>query len=202
MKPVMGIVLLVVMLLAILSIVLHQGNTPNQALSLAQDVPADPTQNSVLPPVEAKPNSPRGPIAPEIVSDTWLNSAPLSAGDLRGKVVVVEFWTFDCINCRNTIPQVRSWYSKYHDQGLLVIGAHSPEFSYEHDVTNVKNAIKDLSIPYAVALDNGFKNWNAFRVWAWPTIFIIDKQGALRFTHVGEGAYAEAEQTIVGLLKE
>jgi thiol-disulfide isomerase/thioredoxin len=201
MKPVMGIVLLVVMLLAILSIVLHQENTPNQALALAQDVPADPTQNNALP-VEAKPISLRGPIAPEIVSDTWLNSAPLAAGDLHGKVVVVEFWTFDCINCRNTIPQVRNWYNKYHDQGLVVIGVHSPEFSFEQQVTGVKNAIQDLSIPYAVALDNDFKTWNAYHVWAWPTVFIIDKQGAIRFTHVGEGAYAEAEQTIADLLKE
>ena len=199
MKPVMGIVLLVVMLLAILSIVLHQENIPNQAL--AQGVPADPSQDTALS-VETKPLSLRGPIAPEIVSDTWLNSAPLAAGDLRGKVVVVEFWTFDCINCRNTIPQVRNWYNKYHDQGLVVIGVHSPEFSFEQQVAGVKNAIQDLSIPYAVALDNDFKTWNAYHVWAWPTVFIIDKQGAIRFTHVGEGAYAVAEQTIADLLKE
>lgn len=138
MKPVMGIVLLVVMLLAILSIVLHQKNTPNQAL--AQGVPADPTQDTALS-VETKPLSLRGPIAPEIVSDACLNSAPLAAGDLHGKVVVVEFWTFDCINCWNTIPQVRNWYNMYHDQGLVVIGVHSPEFSFEQQVAGVKSAI-------------------------------------------------------------
>ncbi len=144
----------------------------------------------------------RGPVAPAIVSATWLNSAPLSTQDLRGKVVVVEFWTFDCINCRNTIPQVRSWYQMYRDQGLVVIGVHSPEFDYEHDVANLKHAIKDLKITYPVALDNDFKTWNAFHVWAWPTIFIVDKQGAIRFTHVGEGAYAQVDQTIGQLLNE
>ena len=193
--------LLVVMLLAILSIFLHQEGAPSQALARAAGVLAYAPQADALP-ADAMSSAPRGPLAPEIVSDTWLNSAPLAAGDLRGKVTVVEFWTFDCINCRNTIPQVRNWYDKYHAQGLVVIGVHSPELSFEHDVTNVKNAIVDLKIPYAVAIDNDFKNWNSFRVWAWPTVFILDKQGAIRLTHVGEGAYAEAEQTIAELLKE
>jgi thiol-disulfide isomerase/thioredoxin len=201
MKPVIGIVLLVVIFLAVLSIIMHQESMPPLALALAQGLPADPPQANASP-VDAKPVSPHGPIAPEIVSDTWLNSAPLTAGDLRGKVTVVEFWTFDCINCRNTIPQVRDWYDKYYSQGVVVIGVHSPELSFEYDLNNVKNAIHDLKIPYAVAIDNDFKNWNAFHVWAWPTIFILDKQGAIRFTHIGEGAYAEAEQTIAGLLKE
>ena len=83
-----------------------------------------------------------------------------------------------------------------------MIGVHSPELSFEYDLDNVKNAIQDLKIPYAVAIDNDFRNWNAFHVWAWPTVFILDKQGAIRFTHIGEGAYAEAEQTITALLKE
>jgi peroxiredoxin len=97
---------------------------------------------------------------------------------------------------------LRNWHNQYHEQGLVVIGIHAPEFSQERDVTNVKNAIKELNIPYAVALDNDFKNWKAFRVWAWPSMFILDKQGTIRFTHIGEGAYAESEQVIVSLLNE
>lgn len=147
-------------------------------------------------------NLPKEPIAPEIVSSTWLNSAPLLTRDLRGHVLVVEFWTYGCINCRNVIPSVRSWHEKYHDQGLIVIGVHSPEFDYEKQIDGVKRAIKELDVPYAVALDNDFKIWNSFKVWAWPTWFILDKAGHIRFTHVGEGAYTESEQTIQRLLKE
>jgi thiol-disulfide isomerase/thioredoxin len=144
----------------------------------------------------------KGPLAPAIESNTWLNSPPLSGTDLHGKVVLVDFWTFDCINCRNTLPSLIDWYDKYHDRGLVIVGVHSPEFSYEHDVANVRQAIQDLHIPYSVALDNNMTNWNAFRVYAWPTWFILDKQGAIRFSHVGEGAYAESEQTIENLLGE
>jgi hypothetical protein len=97
---------------------------------------------------------------------------------------------------------LRNWYNKYHTQGLVIIGVHSPEFPNEQEPANVADAIKRLDIPYAVALDNGFENWNAFNVWAWPSMFVLDKQGQIRFMHVGEGAYAESEQTIVSLLKE
>ncbi len=145
---------------------------------------------------------PRGPLAPAINSETWLNSAPLSPDELRGHVVLVDFWTFDCINCRNTIPYLQSWYAKYRDQGFIIVGVHSPEFSFEHDVANVKQAIQELKITYPVALDNDFHTWNAYRVYAWPTWFIVDKQGAVRFTHIGEGAYPESEQAIRQLLGE
>lgn len=145
---------------------------------------------------------PQAPIAPEIASATWLNSKPLASQDLRGHVVVVEFWTFDCINCRNVIPTVRSWHEKYQSQGLIVVGVHSPEFAYEKETDGVKRAIKELNIPYPVALDNDFKIWNSFNVWAWPSWFILDKQGRIRFSHVGEGAYTESEEEIQQLLKE
>ena len=145
---------------------------------------------------------PQAPLAPEIVSNLWLNSKPLSPQDLRGHVVVVEFWTFDCINCRDVIPSVRSWHEKYANQGLIVVGVHSPEFAYEKETDGVQRAIKELNIPYPVALDNDFKIWNSFNVWAWPSWFILDKQGRIRFSHVGEGAYEESEQTIQQLLKE
>lgn len=97
---------------------------------------------------------------------------------------------------------MRSWHEKYAARGLVVLGVHSPEFSYEHDLENVRRAIQDLQIPYAVALDNDFKIWNAYRVWAWPSMFILDKRGAVRFTHIGEGAYAESERVIQQLLNE
>ncbi len=97
---------------------------------------------------------------------------------------------------------MRNWHDKYSGQGLVVIGVHSPEFSYEHDLENVRRAIRDLNVPYAVALDNDFEIWNDYRVFAWPTMFILDKQGRVRFKHVGEGAYAESERVIIELLKE
>lgn len=202
MKPVLGIVVIAVLLLAILSQVLRQNEPVGQLGALAQGMPFDSSQADNTLSLNAMRLPPRGPLAPEIASDTWFNSPPLMDADLRGRVTAVEFWTFDCINCRNTIPQMRSLYEKYHDKGLMVIGVHSPELSFERDAANVQNAIQDLKIPYAVALDNDFKNWNAFHVWAWPTVFILDKQGTIRFTHVGEGAYAEAEQVIAGLLNE
>ncbi|MBI5302166.1 MAG: redoxin domain-containing protein [Chloroflexi bacterium] len=97
---------------------------------------------------------------------------------------------------------MRDWHNKYHAQGLVVIGVHSPEFGYEQDVANVQRAINELNIPYAVALDNDFSIWKAYKVWAWPSMYILDKRGAIRFTHVGEGAYAESERVIQELLKE
>jgi peroxiredoxin len=97
---------------------------------------------------------------------------------------------------------LRSWHEKYAARGLVVLGVHSPEFSYEHDLENVRRAIQGLQIPYAVALDNDFQIWNAYRVWAWPSMFILDKRGAVRFTHIGEGAYAESERVIQQLLNE
>ncbi|MBI4790909.1 MAG: redoxin domain-containing protein [Chloroflexi bacterium] len=192
MKAISIIVLLAVLLLAAFSFWLRSRETSNR--TLAQDAPMSSAKTTSSLPV--------GPIAPDIATDTWLNSARLSAADLRGKVVLVEFWTFGCINCRNVIPALRSWHDKYSDQGLVIIGVHTPEFTYEHDLANVKQAIQDQRIEYPVTLDNDFKIWNAYRVYAWPTWFILDKQGAIRFTHVGEGAYAESEGAIVELLRE
>ncbi len=140
--------------------------------------------------------------APSITSPTWINSAPLTLNDLQGKVVVVEFWTFACYNCKNTLPYVKAWYEKYRDQGLVVIGVHTPELSYERDVSNVKQAVSDYGIKYTVAIDGDFGNWNRFHVWAWPTWFIIDKEGYIRYNHVGEGDYSGSEAMIRQLLGE
>lgn len=142
-------------------------------------------------------------MAPELVGDTWLNAeAPLRLADLQGSVVLLEMWTFGCINCRNTLPAVKEWHSRYADQGLVVIGNHYPEFDYEADLENLKQAVADLDITYPVVQDNAGENFLAYRSRYWPTLYLIDKQGRLRYTHIGEGAYDETEQAIATLLSE
>jgi thiol-disulfide isomerase/thioredoxin len=139
--------------------------------------------------------------APELANTVWLNTDhPLRFKNLRGKVVLLEMWTFECINCQHVIPSVRSWYQKYNAQGLEVIGNHFPEFSYEADWTNVQAAVKQLDVPYPVAQDNDGVTWRAYNTRAWPSLYLIDKQGNLRYTHIGEGAYIETEAAIQSLL--
>ncbi len=141
--------------------------------------------------------------APELENDIWLNTeAPLRLSDLRGKVVLLEMWTFGCYNCKNVIPSLKDWHFKYQDQGLVVIGNHYPEFSYEADLDNLKEAIVRLDIPYAVAQDNDRQTWGAYNNRYWPTLYLIDKQGNLRYSHIGEGAYEKTETAIVALLAE
>jgi thiol-disulfide isomerase/thioredoxin len=135
-------------------------------------------------------------------TDSWLNSAPLTAADLRGKVVLIDFWTYTCINWLRTAPYVRAWAEKYRSQGLVVIGVHTPEFAFEHDIENVRVAVRDLAITYPVAVDNGYDVWRAFDNNAWPALYFIDAQGSVRFRHLGEGAYEEAERTIQALLAD
>jgi cytochrome c biogenesis protein CcdA/thiol-disulfide isomerase/thioredoxin len=125
----------------------------------------------------------------------WLNSAPLTAEQLRGKVVLVDFWTYSCINCIRTVPYVRAWAEKYRDQGLVVIGVHAPEFAFEKKIDNVKKAISDFRIDYPVAIDNNFKIWRAFRNSYWPAHYFIDAKGQIRHHHFGEGEYAESERS-------
>lgn len=140
--------------------------------------------------------------APDITNDTWLNSTPLHLQDLRGKVVMVEFWTFGCYNCRNVEPHVKSWYKTYADQGFLVIGVHSPEFSYEHDLSKVKQYIQDHDIRFPVSIDNDFSTWNRYGNRYWPAMYLIDKQGTIRYVRIGEGGYQDTERLIQGLLAE
>jgi thiol-disulfide isomerase/thioredoxin len=132
----------------------------------------------------------------------WLNSAPLTRDSLRGKVVFVDFWTYTCINSLRPLPYVKSWAAKYKDAGLVVIGAHTPEFSFEHEPVNVQNAVRDLKVIYPVAIDSNYKIWNAFDNQAWPAQFFIDAKGRIRFHHFGEGNYVECEGVIQQLLKE
>ncbi|NEI72696.1 redoxin domain-containing protein [Rhizobium lusitanum] len=133
---------------------------------------------------------------------TWLNSEPLTSAELRGKVVLVDFWTYSCINCIRTIPYVRAWAEKYRDRGLVVIGVHAPEFAFEKNVDNVRKAIADFKIGYPVAIDNDYRIWRAFENNYWPAHYLIDAKGQVRYQHFGEGNYRQTEQAIQDLLHE
>ncbi|CAH1903832.1 Cytochrome c biogenesis protein CcdA [Candidatus Nitrotoga sp. HW29] len=132
----------------------------------------------------------------------WLNSAPLSSEMLRGKVVLVDFWTYSCINCLRTLPYLKAWDEKYRAQGLVIIGVHAPEFAFEKDQRNVQQAIHDLGITYPVVMDNQYVIWNAYKNEYWPAHYLFDTNGKIRHKHFGEGAYKETEQMIQTLLKE
>ncbi|PTT30048.1 cytochrome c biogenesis protein DipZ [Pseudomonas sp. HMWF021] len=143
-----------------------------------------------------------GQLPPLTGAVQWLNSPPLDAQALKGKVVLVDFWTYSCINCLRTLPYVKAWAEKYRDQGLVVIGVHAPEFAFERDVGNVTKAMKELGINYPVAIDNDYKIWRAFNNEYWPAHYFADAQGRIRYHHFGEGDYAESERVIQQLLRE
>jgi thiol-disulfide isomerase/thioredoxin len=135
-------------------------------------------------------------------ANAWLNSPALAAPALRGKVVLVDFWTYTCINWLRTLPYIRAWHEKYRDQGLAVIGVHAPEFSFEKDLDNVRRAVKDMRIAYPVAVDNEHAIWRAFRNQYWPALYFIDAHGRVRHRQFGEGAYDQSEMVIQMLLAE
>jgi thiol-disulfide isomerase/thioredoxin len=144
--------------------------------------------------------SPRKPLPEFQGISHWLNSPPLAIADLKGKVVLVQFWTFSCINCQRTLPYITRWHRQYAAQGLTVIGVHTPEFAFEREVNAVKKALQQHQIAYAVALDNAYKTWSAYSNNYWPHLFLADRQGILRYDHIGEGAYDTTERTIRQLL--
>jgi thiol-disulfide isomerase/thioredoxin len=133
---------------------------------------------------------------------TWLNSASLSDKSLRGKVVLVNFWTYSCINSLRPLPYVKSWAAKYMDAGLVVIGVHTPEFSFEKERTNVQQALRDLKVTYPVAMDSDYRIWQSFNNQYWPAFYSIDGKGRIRYHHFGEGEYSESERVIQELLKK
>jgi thiol-disulfide isomerase/thioredoxin len=132
----------------------------------------------------------------------WLNTQPLTMTELRGKVVLVEFWTYTCINWRRTLPYVRAWADKYKDQGLIVIGVHTPEFGFEKDLGNVRHAVNEIGITFPVAVDSDYAIWGAFRNQYWPALYFVDAQGRIRHHHFGEGDYEQSEVVIQRLLAE
>jgi cytochrome c biogenesis protein CcdA/thiol-disulfide isomerase/thioredoxin len=156
---------------------------------------AKPPAESEALPVEGALPSLAGAVA-------WLNSPPLSEADLKGKVVLVDFWTYSCINCLRTIPYIRAWAEKYKDQGLVAIGVHAPEFAFEKKIDNVKKAVADLGIAYPVAIDNDYAIWRGFHNEYWPAHYFIDAEGRIRHHHFGEGEYDESERVIQLLLAE
>ncbi|MDO5065843.1 MAG: thioredoxin family protein [Propionibacteriaceae bacterium] len=140
--------------------------------------------------------------APELTGiEAWLNSEPVTLAGLRGKVVLVDFWTYSCINCVRTQPYLNAWYERYRDAGFEIIGVHAPEFAFEKVPENVAKAVADAGIEYPVALDNDFATWRAYDNKYWPTRYLVDRSGSIVFTHHGEGAYEETEQHIRDLLQ-
>ncbi len=140
--------------------------------------------------------------APEETKGEWINSGALTLAGLKGRVVYIEFWTFGCYNCINTLPAVKGYDKKFRDKGLTVIGIETPEFDSERVLNNLVAAVKKRGIEYPVLTDYGSKNWDAYDINAWPTIVIIDKQGRIRYRHIGEGAYDTQERVIKTLLAE
>ena len=158
-------------------------------------VPAATQVNSTLPNLGA---------APELVGISgWINSAPTNISSQRGKVILIDFWTYSCINCIRTLPHLRMWHEKYPE--LVIIGVHTPEFEFEKDYNNVKSAVEKYGLKYAVAQDNNYETWKAFGNRYWPRKYLIDREGNIRYDHIGEGGYEETEkaiQSLLGITKE
>ncbi|WP_322071708.1 cytochrome c biogenesis protein DipZ [Paraburkholderia bannensis] len=167
------------------------GGAMMRASSSMQAAPSAPSALPVL-----------GQLPPLQGAVQWLNSAPLDAQSLRGKVVIVDFWTYSCINCLRSLPYVKAWASKYRDKGLVVIGVHAPEFAFERNVDNVRKAVHDLGVDYPVAIDNDYAIWRAFNNQYWPAHYFADAKGQIRYEHFGEGEYDQSERVIQQLLVE
>ncbi|MGA7935353.1 MAG: thioredoxin family protein [Kovacikia sp.] len=162
-----------------------------------------PTTNAIPPAASTESDAlpPAGKALPEFEGiSQWLNSAPLTIADLKGSVILIQFWTFACINCQRTLPSIVRWHQQYAAQGLKVIGIHTPEFAFEREISNIKRALQQHQITYPVPVDNGYKTWKAYSNEYWPHLFLADRQGFLRYDHIGEGAYDTTEQTIRKLL--
>jgi thiol-disulfide isomerase/thioredoxin len=167
----------------------------HQALSQSTAKKPKPSAQSPRKPTV---NSPEMPEFQGI--STWLNSKPLTRSDLQGQVVLIHIWTLGCINCQRTLPSVVQWHKTYASKGLKIIGVHTPEFPYERDLGNVKQALKRHDITYPIAIDNDYKTWGAYQNSYWPHLFLVDRRGKIQYDHIGEGAYAETEQKIRDLL--
>jgi thiol-disulfide isomerase/thioredoxin len=142
--------------------------------------------------------------APEFVGITgYINTpVPIKLADLKGKIILIHFWTYPCVNCIHTIPHLNDWYQKYSNKGLVIVGVQTPEFSDEKNIDNVKGAVNNFKIKYPVILDNNYATWNAYGNNYWPRDYLVDNQGYIRYNHIGEGDYAQTEQMIQSLLAE
>jgi thiol-disulfide isomerase/thioredoxin len=176
---------------------LAQATVPEKTMAMQE------TQTPASSPADSRAAYPDLGPAPELRNSVWLNTGhPLRLKDLGGKVVLLEMWTFDCINCQHVVPALRNWYAKYQSQGLVIIGNHFPEFSFERDLGNLKDAIQRLDIHYPVAQDNDGATWAAYNNEYWPTAYLIDKHGHIRYRQIGEGNYQQTESAIAALLNE
>ena len=165
---------------------------------------AVPAVSASQAPMESKPAvAPRatGPVAPDFDGGgSWINSQPLKLADLKGKVVLVNFWTYGCYNCRNTLPYVKGWWEKYQDQGLVIVGVHTPEFAAEHELANVQRAVEREEIGWPVVQDNDYAIWRAYGNHYWPRFYLVDDRGQIVYDHIGEGAYEETDRQIAAAL--
>ena len=182
------------------------GRYPRKPWKPIASVSRSAAANKVLPLTDVKTDmlipADNAPAAPEFAEGTWINSEPLTLKKLNGHVVLVEFWTFECYNCRNTLPSMKGWDTKYRDRGLTIVGVHTPETDSEYNVNNVRREVPTLGIKYPVVTDNDYKTWKSYNVEGWPTIFVLDKQGRIRWLQVGEGSYDATEGVIKTLLAE
>jgi thiol-disulfide isomerase/thioredoxin len=192
--------------LLVAAVLATASGAPNVAFVEELSVPQSTTSPEVRAPSPHDFPTARIPNQPELASleraGEWLNSQPLSAADLRGKVILVDFWTYTCINWRRTLPYLRAWAHKYGSQGLVVIGVHTPEFSFEKDIGNVRRAAKDEDVDYPIAMDSDYTIWNAFKNQYWPALYFVDAQGRIRHHQFGEGDYEQSEAIIQQLLAE
>ena len=180
-----------------------EGETPTATSQDSSTVIPTAKAEEATPAPTPEPQIGIGHPAPEVAGiDAWLNSQPLKIGDLKGKVVLVDFWTYTCVNCIRTFPFLRDWHAKYADHGLVILGVHTPEFDFEKKLENVDEAVKEHDIGWPVALDNEYTTWRAYENRFWPAKYLIDKDGILRYTHFGEGAYAETEAKIRSFLNQ
>ena len=191
--------LLIIVLLVIVTISYVTGAGPLGVLSMGV---SRLTSGEQMLPSRTLTDETKAPAAPELSNGLWINSEPLTLKGLHGRVVLIEFWTFACYNCRNTLPTVIKWDSQYRDKGLTIIGVHTPESDLESNLNDVRREVAELGIKYPVVTDNDYSTWKSYKVEAWPTLFLLDKQGRVRWTHVGEGYYAQTEEVIKKLLAE
>lgn len=179
---------------------------PPSATTIPASPTTIPTATATAPPPTATPirsDLPDLGIAPEIANEIWINSDhPVRLADLRGQVVMVEFWTFDCYNCKNVLPSLKEWYQTYNADGFEIVSIHYPEFAYEREYDNVLAAVNQNQIAYPVALDNDGATWRTYKQRYWPTLYLIDKEGHIRYKRIGEGAYEQTEAAIQALLAE
>ena len=165
--------------------------------------PPDPTPSSAQVAVALPVLDGEEKLAPELVGISgWVNTEPFTLASLRGKVVLIDIWTYTCINCIRTLPYLKAWYEKYSDQGLVIVGVHTPEFEFEKIKSNVEEAVAEYGLKWPIAQDNDFDTWDAFENRFWPAKYLIDKDGYIRYTHFGEGAYEETEAKIRELLRD